>query len=186
MPDPALIVEKLHLAEVRQKELAEVCGPKHPAMRTVREEIAAWKDQLRMLNEQAPAALQREIAAAQIRESQLVALYDKELEKAKAYDDFLVREKQELDGIDRLKTHHNSLIAQLNDWHLVEPGEDGGLGTKLVVLEAPSIGPGPVWPKKSILLGLCVAIGMLGGIGMIVVFNRDPWAPAHNGSHTDA
>ncbi len=137
-----------------------------------------------MLNNHASVALQREIAATQIRENQLVELYNRELEKAKANDDFLLSEQQELDAIDRLKTIHNSMIAQLNDWHLVEPGEDGGLGTKVVVLEEPSIGLGPVWPRKSLLLGLCTAIGLLGGMGMIVASKRDPWNAAQNGRNT--
>jgi len=178
-PDPSLIVQILYLAEVRQRELAKICGVQHPEMRAAREQVAAWKDRLRMLNNQAPVVLQREINAAHIRENQLLELYNKELKKAKANDDFLVSEQQELDGIDRLKTIHNSIIAQLNDWQLVEPGEDGGLGTKVVILEAPTIGSGPVWPRKSVLLSLCAAIGLVGGIGMVVATKRDPWSTTH-------
>ena len=154
-PDPSFILQEMYLAEVREKELGKNYGPKHPEIRALREEAAAWKERLRELNSQAPVTLQREITAAQIRENQLVERYNKEVEKTKRHDDFLVSDRQELDGINRLKTIHNSIIAQLNDWHLAEPDEDGGLGPKVVVLEAPATGSGPVWPKKSILLGLC-------------------------------
>ena len=76
---------------------------------------------------------------------------------------------------ERLKTIHNSLVSQLRDWRLLEPGVDGVWGTKVSIIEAPTIGSGPVGPKSSILLGLCVALGLLGGIGMIAVMERDMW-----------
>lgn len=177
-PSPAQIFEELYRAEVRQKELAERCGADHPEMRAANERIAAWKGQLQELNEQAPIALQREIDAALRRENQLAVLYNAELEKAKSSDDFLVVEKQEMDGIERLKTMHNSLVFQLNDWRLLEPGEDGVWGTKMSIIEAPTIGTGPVWPKLSIVLLLSAAIGLLAGIGMIAVLERDTWAGA--------
>ena len=177
-PGSTQILEELYRAEVRQKELAEHCGPDHPAMRSVQRQIIGWEARLDQLKRQAPAMLNREIAAAQSRESQLMNLYDKEFQKAKASDEFLVVEKQELDGIDRLKTIHNSLVAQVNDWRLSEPGDDSVWGTRMAIIEAPSIGAGPIWPKPSMLLALCVAVGLLGGVGLIAVLERRRWSSA--------
>ena len=185
-PSPGQIFEELYRAEVRQKELAQLCGKDHPEMRSAQQRIAAWKEQLHGLNEQAPIALQREIDSALRREKQLAELYNTELQKAKGSDDFLVIEKQELDGIERLKTMHNSLVFQLNDWRLVEPGEDGGWGTKMSIIEAPTIGSGPVWPKLSIVLLLSAAIGLLGAIGTIAVLERETWANAEGQRSADA
>lgn len=175
-PSPAQVFEELYRAEVRQKELAQSCGPDHPEMRSAQERIAAWKVQLKGLNEQAPIALQREIDSALRRENQLAEMYNAELQKAKGSDDYLVVEKQELDGIERLKTMHSSLVFQLNDWRLLEPGDDGIWGTKMSIIEAPTIGTGPVWPKLSIVLLLGAAIGLLGAIGTIAVLERKTWA----------
>ena len=160
---------ELMLAEMRERELAQHCGPKHPDLRAARQQVASWKERLESLNARAPLTLQHELSVAQTREKQLFELYQQELEKAKANDDFLVRESLELDGIERLKTIHNSIVAQLNDWHLVEPSEGAGTGVRVVVLESPSIGSGPVWPKKSLLMSLCVATGLLVGLGAVVV-----------------
>lgn len=177
-PSPSQIFEELYRAEVRQQELTQSCGPDHPEMKSAQQSIAAWKAQLNGLNALAPFALQREIDSAMRRENQLVELYNAELKKAKGSDDFLVIEKQELDGIDRLKTMHSSMIFQLNDWRLLEPGDDGIWGTKMSIIEAPSIGTGPVWPKLSIVLLLCAAIGLFCAIGTIAVMERKTWANA--------
>jgi uncharacterized protein involved in exopolysaccharide biosynthesis len=179
-PDPAQIFEELYRAEVRQKELAQRCGPDHPSMRAEQEKIAAWKKRLDGLNEQAPIALQREIDAALNRENQLSELYNAELKQAKANDDFLIIEKQELDGIERLKTIHNSLVFQLKDWRLMAPGDDGVWGTKMSIIEAPTYGAGPIWPKLPIVLVLSAAIAVVGAIGTIAVMERRAWTS--NGS----
>ncbi len=168
-PEFELISRELLSAEMRERELAQHCGPKHPDLRAVKEQITSCKQRLQHLAEQAPATLHRELVVAQTRENQLLELYDQELQQAKANDDFLIKESLELDGIERLKSIHNSIVAQLNDWQLVEPSEDGGMGVNVVVLESPTIGMGPVWPKKSLLLSLCAATGMLVGLGIVVV-----------------
>ena len=167
----ALISQELMEAQMLEKELSQSCGSNHPDMVAARAQVAARREQLRDLKERAPRALQLELTAAESRERQLLELYQQELEKAKANEDFLVKERLELDGIERLKTIHNSIVAQLNDWHLAEPGEEGGMGVRVVVLESPTVGAGPVWPKKSLLLSLSIAVGLLGGIGIVVVTN---------------
>jgi uncharacterized protein involved in exopolysaccharide biosynthesis len=167
-PEFDLVSRELLAAEMREGRLAQHCGPKHPDLLAVRGQIASLRQRLVSLTRQAPATLQRELVVATTREDQLLELYEKELQAAKANEDFLVREGLELDGIERLKTIHNSIVAQLNDWHLVEPGEDGGMGVNVVVLEAPTIGIGPVWPKQPLLLSLCAATGMLVGLGIVV------------------
>jgi uncharacterized protein involved in exopolysaccharide biosynthesis len=168
-PEFEFVSRELLAAEMLERELVHHCGPKHPDLRAARERVATWKQRLQTLTEQAPAALQHELVVAKSRENQLLQLYDQELQNAKANDDFLVKESLELDGIERLKSIHNSIIAQMNDWQLVEPSEDGGMGAKVVVLEAPSIGTGPIWPKKSLLLSLCAAMGTLVGLAIVVV-----------------
>ena len=160
---------ELMIAELRESELAQVCGPKHPDLRAAREQVASLQERLRVINERAPLTLQQQLSVAQSREDELLELYQQELEKANINDDFLVRGSLALDGIERLKTIHNSIVAQLNDWHLVEPGDGDGVGTQVVILESPSIGLGPVWPKKSLLLSLCVSVGLVIGLGAVVV-----------------
>jgi len=172
VPNASTILQELYLAQVEQKKLSQVCGPKHPEMLALKEQISGLKDHLRSLSNQAPATFQNEIEAILAYENQLLELYELELDKAKVNDDYLVKERQELDGIQRLKSIHNSLVVQLNDWRLVDPKEDGAWGLDMEVLEAPTIGTGPIWPKKSVLLILCSAIGLLGGLGMVVVFGK--------------
>jgi uncharacterized protein involved in exopolysaccharide biosynthesis len=167
-PEFDLISRELLSAEMRESELAQYCGPKHPDLLAVKQQMASLKRRLAMITDQAPATLQRELVVAQTREDQLLDLYDQELQGAKANEDFLVKENLELDGIERLKSIHNSIVAQLNDWHLVEPSEDGGMGANVVVLQAPTTGTGPIWPKRSLLLSLCAATGMLLGLGIVV------------------
>ncbi len=171
-PNASTILQELYLAQVGQKKLAQVCGPKHPKMLALKEQISGLKDHLRSLSNQAPATFQNEIEAILAHENQLLELYEQELGKAKVNDDYHVKERQELDGIQRLKSIHNSLVVQLNDWRLADPKEDGAWGLDMEVLEAPTIGTGPIWPKKSVLLILCSAIGLLGGLGVVVVFGK--------------
>ncbi len=168
-PDASSLFQELHLAQSQQRKMAQICGPKHPERLALDEQIADLKEQLQSLSNSAPATFQNEIDALESHENQLVDLYELELEKAKVNDDYLVEERQELDGIQRLKTIHNSLVAQLSDWRFVDPEEDGAWGLEMEVLEEPTIGTGPIWPKKSVLLILCGAIGLLGGLGMVVV-----------------
>jgi uncharacterized protein involved in exopolysaccharide biosynthesis len=167
-PEFDLVSRELLAAEMREDRLAQLCGPKHPDLQVVRGQIDSLRQRLTSLARQAPATLQRELIVATTREDQLLQLYDKELQAAKANEDFLVKEGLELDGIERLKTIHNSIVAQLNDWQLVEPSEEGTADVNVVVLEAPSIGTGPIWPRPPLLLSLCAATGMLVGLGIVV------------------
>lgn len=177
-PSPAQVFEELYRAEVRQKELAHSCGADHPEMKSAQESVAVWIAQLNGLKAMAPIALQREIDSASRRENQLIELYNAELKKAKGSDDYLVVEKQQLDAIERLKTMHNSMVFQLNDWRLSDPGDDGIWGTRMSIIQAPSIGTGPIWPKLSVVLLLCAAIGLFGAIGTIALLERKTWAKA--------
>jgi CRISPR/Cas system CSM-associated protein Csm2 small subunit len=175
LPDIAQLSQSLDELESRQMLLAQTYSQDHPDVRVVEAQISTCRDKLSVLAKQAAKALNREIAAAEAHENRLVEVYDNELEKAKAHDDFLVWERQELDGIERLKTIYNSIVAQLNDWRLVDPEEDGVWETKIAVLEPPSTGSGPIWPKASLLLSLYGAIGLLGGLAFAMVLERDVW-----------
>ena len=183
LPSIANLSQELQLFDTRHKALSQTYSADHPDVRAVSAQILTCRRKLSELAKQALLALEREVAATEAHENRLVEVYNEELEKAKAPDDFLVWQKQELDGIERLKTIYNSLVAQLNDWRLVDPESEGVWGMTIAVLEPPSTGSGPIWPKKSLLLSLFGMIGLLVGLGVTMLLERDMWSNHFRTSH---
>ena len=173
--------EQLALAEIRQQVLVRRFGEKHPDMKAVREEIRSWKRILQDSIENVPKVLKRDLATIELQEQRLTGLYEEEFEKAKLVDDHLLEEQQALDGIERVQLIHDSILTQLRGFQLAEQALINGRSrVKVGVLEGPSLANSRIWPQKSLLLGGCVAVGLLIGMGLSVSFDRDPTARAQS------
>jgi len=169
-PNAKELLEELSRAKVEMEELSRHCGPDHPMWQSTSEKVATLELQIREMNEFFPTVLQRELDTATNREQHLQKLYQQETDKAKQNDEFVLQEQQALEGVERLKTIHSSLVVQLNDWRLT--ASESARGTDVSVIEAPTIGSGPVWPKPAIVLVLSIGVGMFLALAMIAWLER--------------
>ena len=80
----------------------------------------------------------------------------------------LLRESSEAAAIQRVKAAHEGVLLQLQESRLVEAAmADGRSDVVVRQLEPPHVPSAPVWPPKNLLLAVCAAVGLLGGLGMV-------------------
>lgn len=80
----------------------------------------------------------------------------------------LLRESLEAAAIQRVKAAHEVVLLQLQESRLVEAAmADGRSDVVVRQLEPPQAPSAPVWPPKNLLLAVCAAVGLLGGLGMV-------------------
>lgn len=170
-PNAKELLEDLSRAKVEMEELSRHCGPDHPLWQSTSEKVAALEDQIREMSDVFPSVLQRELDTAANREKHLQQLYQQETDKAKRNDEFVLQEQQALESLQRLQSIHSSLVVQLNDWRLT--ASESTRGTDVSIIEAPTIGSGPVWPKPAIVVVLSTCVGMFLGLAMIAWLERD-------------
>lgn len=176
--DIAHLQEQLFAAQARESELSEKYGPKHAAVRGVREQIAGWEAQLREQQASAPLVLQQELEAARLQEQQLADLYREEFAAAKGINNWLLQEQQGLGHIERTREVHDSLLTQIRQWQMVDQAlTQGKTEIAVRVLEEPSLDEEQVWPPKLLVLGACALVGLMGGLGLIVSLGN-PVRPA--------
>ncbi|MEM1068042.1 MAG: Wzz/FepE/Etk N-terminal domain-containing protein [Planctomycetota bacterium] len=172
-PNANELLQQLSKAEVELKEIAQYCGPDHPRYVAASGRVDVLQQQIDQMSDMVPAVLRRELATITDQESQLLTQFEKESATAKENDSFRLREQQALDGLERVKAIHSSLVVQLNDWRLASSSEEGNSGTDVLVIEEPSIGTGPVWPKPAIVLVLSASIGLLLSCVLIAWLERE-------------
>jgi len=172
-PDTAGLRRGFSEARVREKELLQRYGVRHPDVRAARQQIAAWESLLQESLDAMPVVLQQELAAVQLQEQRVDELYQQEFKKAKVIDDHLLKEQQMLDSIQRVQTSHQSTLTQLAEWQLTDGAlADGRSGVAVSVLEAPALAGDQIWPPPALLLAACVVVGAIGGFGVISILER--------------
>jgi len=172
-PDARAIRLELYRAQSAAEALAVQYGPKHPSMRAARQQIVAWQQRLLQSDARAATALQQQLAAARLHERQLADLYRREFEEVKLVDAHLIEEQQVLDRIDRIRTVHDSLLTQVAQWQLADQALSGGRSAvRVSTLEAPDVAERLVFPPPSLLLAVCLAAGLLAGVGLIALVER--------------
>jgi len=171
--DLSTIQQELVRCQVRQRELAQIYGDKHPDMLAVQEQIKAWKAMQQEMIESLPRALREELASVQLQETRLAEMYGEEFDKVKVVDSYLLKEQQALEGIQRTQTIHESILSQLKQWQLADQAlADGRAGVNVSVLEVPALAEREDWPPPLLLLGFCGVVGAIGGVGMITLAER--------------
>jgi uncharacterized protein involved in exopolysaccharide biosynthesis len=162
--------QELWRAESHLAQLLQNYSEIHPEVQTTRQQIATLK---RQLTESSTAALERELAAAIGTEQRMAALYDRELEKGKTLDVHRVKEDQLLAEIRSLTVVHDAALAKLKEVELeTEARAEGGAGVVLRVLEGPTADEEAMWPRPELVLLPCAIVGLMGGLGLAVVFDR--------------
>jgi uncharacterized protein involved in exopolysaccharide biosynthesis len=168
--DPEAIQQELRLAQVHEKELDAQFGDKHPEIKAVREQIEALNALLDDVVDAGPAIIEQEIATAVMHENELTKLYDEEFEKAKQVDNFMIKEQQKLESIQRTQTMHDAILTQLRELQVAEAALAAGRSAvKVSVLESPALPAAKVWPQSSLLLAASGVIGLLFGFGLILI-----------------
>jgi uncharacterized protein involved in exopolysaccharide biosynthesis len=180
LQDPAALQQELLRAEVREKELMQNYGARHPDLRAARGQIAAWRAQLQELADQGPITIRRELAAVQLQEQRLAELYQEEFEQVKSIDDHLLLEQHALERVQQIQSLHDAILTQLKGWQLADQAvREGRSGVKVTLLEEPNVPELAVWPNRSLVLGSCGAIGLIGGIGLIMACGRQRSSGRH-------
>jgi len=160
--------KQLTEAQMREKELAERYGHKHPDLRAVREQIIELTAQYQQAINDAPEVLRNQLEAANANEQRLTEVYQVELETAKSIDQFILEEHQLVGQIDRVRASHDSLLDQLRHWKLTDEAvADGRSRVRVTLLEQPTIPLKPVWPDPGLLFGVCGLIGLVASAGVI-------------------
>jgi uncharacterized protein involved in exopolysaccharide biosynthesis len=162
--DPLLLQRSLSEALVREAELAQKFGPKHPDMRAVRGLIQSLRDRLNQTVRDAPAMVERELVAVREHETRLEKAYQEEFQRMKEVDNVLLQEEQVLAEVQRVQQVHATLMTQLNQSELSDEAAAGGRASIGVrVLDGPTVDTSKTWPKPVPLLAISVVIGMCGG-----------------------
>ena len=173
MPDAARIVQELFLAQAREKQLAQVYEPIHPDLQAIREQIDNWTQRLHDLGKAALAASHRELDATVQQLARLEEMYEQELDRARAIDDYALQDEQAAAAIERLRTIHTSLLTHISEWQLIDPsGKDGSSAVEISVLEPPTLPENAIWADPKMLLVACGLVGLLGGIGLVVSMDQ--------------
>ena len=179
--DPLLLQRSLSEALVREAELGQKFGPKHPDMRAVRGLIQSLRDRLTQTVRDAPAMVERELVAVREHEERLGKAYQEEFQRMKEVDHVLLQEEQVLAEIQRVQTVHATLMTQLNQSELSDEAAAGGRATIGVrVLDGPAIDTTKTWPKPVPLMAICVVMGLCGGVLFVSAGQRwEQQGPTH-------
>jgi uncharacterized protein involved in exopolysaccharide biosynthesis len=169
-PDIAAIQNQLVQAKVLQKELYSRFGPKHPEVKSVEEQISSLLVEERKALQVGQELLRRELETVTASEKELSNLCQRELDQTKVLDSFHLEEQQLANQLARVQTVHDSLVTQIRQWKLTDQiMSEGHSPIRISVLEAPAVPRSPVWPSRRILAGLCGALGLMMGFGLIVL-----------------
>ena len=169
-PDFAAIQYRLVQAKVLEKELSTRFGPKHPEMRAVREQVASLMAEEQKALQAGHDMLRRELEAVTANEKQLLEMCEQERNQAKGVDGDLLEEEQVLSQIGRVRTVYDSAVGELRQWQLASQfAADGRSEVRVTMLEPPLAPLHPAWPSPLVLSGICVAIGLFSGFGLIAV-----------------
>lgn len=177
--DVATLQSQLTAAQLREQELAERFGYKNAELRAVRQQIEALEGSLRDVLDAAPEVLQQQLAAVESSEQRLDELYRSELANAKELDNYLLKEQQAMDQIERVQLLHDSVLTQLQQSELTNQAlADGGSPVRVGVLQAPEPPSEPLWPAPLIVLIVSTAVGLACAGGLVVIAEyRQPTFP---------
>ncbi len=168
--DVAAVHARLVEAQLREKNLEVRYGEKHPDLRGAREQVARLRREYAMALEVGAERLRQQFAAVTASERHLDELYRKELETARAIDQFVVEEQQLCEQTQRVQTLHDSILDQIRTWKLSDEAvADGQSRVHVALLEEPTLPQQPVWPDRKLLFGLCGLIGLVSATGLMTV-----------------
>ena len=171
--DLSTIQQELQRAQVKQRELSQMYGKKHPEMRAVQEQVAAWKGLQQEMVDSWPRVLEDELTKTRLQEKRLGELYNDEFEKVKLIDGYVLKEQQAQDSIQRTQTTYQSILTQLKQWQLADQAlADGRAGVTVSVLEEPAMAEREDWPPPLLMLGFCGIVGAMGGFGFVTLAEK--------------
>ena len=170
--DLAELQIELWRTQARQKELAQLYGPRHPQRQAVDEQITWLQQLIRQRENTAATVLQQELAVAKLSEANLAGLYDDERTRVKQLDSYLVREQQLLESTRRLEAMHDSTLVKLSELKLTDQAlADGRASVTTRLLDGPELTEDQVWPKPVPILMVCAVLGF--AVGCLWI-----WIPA--------
>ena len=172
--DTSTIEAELFKAQVTLRQLLQRFGPKHPEIKSAREQVVAWEELRREQLDSAPEVLEQDLAAVRLHEEKLAALYEDEVQKTQELNVMVVQEQQALKEIERLQLVHQSAFTQLKQWELGGHAlADGRSGVSIAVLDGPAVAQERVWPPPAALfLAACGVVGLIGGAGLVSLMDR--------------
>jgi uncharacterized protein involved in exopolysaccharide biosynthesis len=155
-------------ALVREAELSQKFGHKHPEIRAVRGLILSLRERINQTVVNAPEMVDRELESVREHESRLTSAYEEEFSRMKEIDSFLLREEQALSEVERVKLVHDTILTQLNELHLADEAvSEGRSSVAIRILDGPTIDTDQTWPKPLPVLALCAVVGACGGFVLV-------------------
>ena len=156
-------------AKAKAREITNQFGPRHSQAIAVREQVQLWEDLLRkrLLERMSAvsAGLAQDHASTSSTEKKLKAIYNSQLEQAKEFDSYVLREKLIVDDIRRLDSLHEVLLKTLTDIEIEERIlSHGRASIKIEVLEEPKRTLKQVWPMPTLVMGISGILGVTSGL----------------------
>jgi uncharacterized protein involved in exopolysaccharide biosynthesis len=125
------------------------------------------------------AAIEAELAKAEVHRAELSRSFGPKHPALRAADEQietwkrLLRERLEAAPLQRLKTAHDEVLVELQASEKAEQAlAVGQTGLAIGMLQAPSFNGVPVGPPRSVLLGACGLVGLIGGLGLTWLMER--------------
>jgi len=173
LEDPVRLQEALSEALVREAELDQKFGERHPEIRAVRGLIRSLRDRIDQSVLNAPQMVDRELQSVRDHEARLTSAYEEEFDRVKEVDGFLLREQQALSEVERVQAVHDTVVTQLHQLDLADEAVSGGRPSVSVrILDGPVVDTDQTWPKPLPLLALCAVVGACGGFVFVSASER--------------
>ena len=177
-------------ARTRREKLGLNYGAKHPSMQAVEKEIemleelrAQMKERIiqseksrrqeetgaeLLASEQTRIALEQALNAEKRKEERLTELFDSEQTVMKQISLHLSQQAHLTKELERKQSFYDVVLSQLKDTQLPERAlAEGQGGVSVKVLKAATTTVSPVWPRPSLVYGVALVVGLLGGTGLV-------------------
>ncbi len=161
-------------AEQRRALLAGF-GSRHPVRRGVDAEIRRLDEMLATRVSEAAVTLEREYELAVAAERDLERIHSAAGREARRATESDLREELLVTNIDRLTRLHETTLQRLSDYRLADGAVGKGRATVHVrVLEGPELTEKKVWPLPVPILGACLLLGSVVGLGVVSLTEGTP------------
>jgi len=167
------VKRELHATQQREADLRSRYGEKHNDVRAIGSQIQRLETQIEELLAEIPEVFENELAVIRKHEQELEELYGREIERATQSDINQLENRHYLDTIERLRTAHGSILAEMHTRRLATASVTTGQGSVHVkTITAPRASGAPIWPIPMVVLSVCSVLGLAAGSGLAIGLDR--------------